>query len=246
MTPESVVCWRWTPHAGYRSTYGPETVNTLRGMVARNFARPHRFICVTDDAEGIDPRVEVVPAWNDFADLLSPHGAKNPACYRRLRMFHPEIENVFGRRFVSLDLDMVLTGDVTGLWDRPEDIVLYGDTNPQPGSHYNGSMVLMTAGSRPFIWSEFDPIDSPRLATRAKCWGSDQGWLSYRLGPNEGKFKRADGVYSFRNDLNSGASPLPTDAKVVVMHGAFDPWNARCQRLAWVQSHYHAGDRVAA
>jgi hypothetical protein len=246
MMPETVLCWRWAPQPGYRSSFGPETVNTLRAMVARHYHRPHRFVCVTDDTAGIDPRVEVMADAADFAGLASPHGRKNPSCYRRLRMFQPDIARQFGARFVSLDLDLVLTGDMTPVWDRPEPIVLFGDTNPQPGSHYNGSMILMTAGCRPFVWTEFDPLRSPDQALQGRCWGSDQGWLSYRLGAGEAKFTRADGVYSYRNDLKPTGSRLPAGAKAVVFHGADDPWGETAQRLPWVREHYTTRAEVAA
>jgi hypothetical protein len=51
----SVVTWRWKPRRGYRSSFGPETVNVLRSMVRRWYPKPHRFICVTDDPAGIEP-----------------------------------------------------------------------------------------------------------------------------------------------------------------------------------------------
>jgi hypothetical protein len=232
---DTVVTWRWTPPEGYRSTFPPETVNVLRRMVQRHYPKPHRFVCVTDDAAGIDPEVEIVRAWNDFADVPSPTGAvRNPSCYRRLRMFHPEIGRVFGDRFVSLDLDMVITGDLQPVWDRSEDIVLYGDTNPR--TFYNGSMILMSAGVRPEVWIDFDPVHSPQRSKLAGHHGSDQGWISHRLGAGEAKWSHKDGVYSYRNDLAPhGASRLPADARVVIFHGAVDPWAPQGQRLSWVQ-----------
>lgn len=239
----SVICWRWTPRPGYRSTFGPDTVNTLAAMVRRHYPHPHRFICVTDDSHGIDSRVEVMPAWNDYATVPSPHGIKHPSCYRRLRMFHPDAAQWFGERFVSLDLDVVITADLTPLWHRPEDIVLWGDTNKRPGSHYNGSMILLRAGSRPKAWTEFDPLVSPRQSEQAKCWGSDQGWLSYCLGPGEAKWSQRDGVYSFRNDLKQERA-LPANTRMVVFHGATDPWAPPAQQLAWVRTHYRR-DEVA-
>ncbi len=233
----TVVCWRWQPRPGYRSTYAPETVLTLRDMVRRHYPERHRFLCVTDDPNGLDG-VDVVPDFGDFANLPSPHGGKNPSCYRRLRMFHPEIGKVFGERFVSIDLDVVITGDLRPIWNRSEDIVLYGDaTNPQPGSHYNGSMVLMTAGSRSKVWTEFDPETSPTKALAARAFGSDQGWVSYRLGPREAKWTAADGVYSFRKHLQQ-AAVLPSNARVVVMQGSVDPWTRRAESYAWVREHY--------
>jgi hypothetical protein len=233
----TVVCWRWKPADGYRSTFGPETVNVLRRMVARHYPSPHRFVCVTDDPDGIDKDVEVLPLWNDFADLPSPHGGKNPSCYRRLRMFHPEIGQVFGERFVSMDLDTVITGDLRPLWDRPEDFVAWGDTNPQPGSHYNGSMILMRSGSRSKVWTQFDPVTSPKMALRARCFGSDQGWISYCLGAGEARWGKSDGVYSYRNDLQR-AKALPENCRVVFFHGRHDPWTDFGQGIDWVKAHY--------
>lgn len=232
----SVVCWRWTPRTGYRSAFGPETVNALRRMVARHYPHPHRFICVTDSPAGIDRDVEVLPDFGDFAGLTSPHGAKNPSCYRRLRMFHPDAAQWFGERFVWLDLDTVITGDVTSLWQRPEAIVLWGDTNPT--TFYNGSMGLMTAGARPQVWTDFDPVVSPMRAKAAGQFGSDQGWISHCLGRGEAMWTTADGVYSFRVHMKQRAATLPANARIVMFHGSTDPWSPAAQTLAWVHDHY--------
>ncbi len=246
MLLESCVCYRWKPIPGYRSTFGPETVNVLRAMVRRHYPRKVRFICATDDPAGIESDIEIVPLWNDFADIPSPHGAKNPSCYRRLRQFSPDIAAVFGQRFVSLDLDCVITGDLSPLWDRDEDIVLWGDTNPQPGSHYNGSSVLMTAGCRRKVWDTFDPKTSPQKAKAAGCWGSDQGWLSYCLGKGEAKWGKKDGVYSFRNDIATNAYTLPANTRIIMFHGRHDPWTEPASRIDWVRRHYRAESTIPA
>lgn len=246
MTPLTVVCWKWPPQAGYRSTFGPETVNTLRAMVRRHYPHPHRFVCVTRETAGIDADIEILPPWDDFAHLPSPHGQKNPSCYRRLRLFHPDAQQWFGARFVSLDLDVVITGDLTPLWHRPEPVVFWGDTNRQPGSHYNGSMILMDAGCRPQVWTDFSPEASPLIAKEARCFGSDQGWISYRLGPGEAKWSKRDGVYSYRNEV-SQLKCLPSNARIVVFHGAHDPWASHVQAtVPWVREHYTLGQQVPA
>lgn len=236
MFPETVVTFKWKPPTGYRSTYGPEQVNTLARMVRRHYSAPHRFVCVTDDAEGIDPSIDVLPLWDDHAKIPNPHGSKNPSCYRRLRLFAPEMGAVLGRRYVSLDLDTVILRDVTPLWDRPEDFVAWGDTNRT--THYNGSMLLLTAGARPRVWTEFDPVTSPIKAKAAGFFGSDQGWISCVLGIGEAIWTRTDGVYSFRNHLNRPAPP-PENARMVMFHGATDPWMPRAQsNHPWIAEHY--------
>lgn len=239
LEPLTVVCWRWRPAPGYRSTYGPETVNVLRRMVARHYPNPHRFVCITDDPAGIDPEVEVLPLWSDFDGLASPHGPKNPSCYRRLRIYARDIGAVLGPRLVSMDLDCVITDDLRPVWDRPEDIILWGGTHPTTA--YNGSMVLLRAGARPQVWERFDPRRSPELARRAGCYGSDQGWVSYCLGPHEPRWTKVEGVFSFRNDIHRRRSwpGLPAGVRIVFFHGRFDPWDPAVQREnPWIVEHY--------
>ncbi len=235
-----VVCWKWKPAAGYRSTFGPETVNTLKRMVARHYAGAHELVCITDDAEGIDADVRVIPLWEDFAKVPSPHGPGNPSCYRRLKAFSKEAAQLIGERFVSIDLDCVIVGDLAPVWDRVEDFVIWGDTSPR--TPYNGSMFLLRAGTRAKVWEGFDPLRSPAIAKAKGYWGSDQAWIGAALGPDEPRWGRADGVYSFRNDLQNQyapARPLPDDARVVFFHGKHDPWDHDVQaKYAWVSEHY--------
>ena len=233
-----VVTWWWKPRPGYRSTYSAETVNALFRMVRRGYP-DIRPICVTDQPDGLDPSITVIPDWQDFASVPSPHGGNNPSCYRRLRMFHPDIARHFGEDFVSVDQDMVFTGDLRSVWDRPEDIVLCRNWNPQPGNHYNGSMIRLKAGSRAQVWNDFDPTSSPMQAKSATCYGSDQGWISYCLGSKEARWTKDDGVYSFRNDIAQNCKHLPENAKVVTFHGAHDPWSPYVQaQCPWVRDHY--------
>ncbi len=235
MRPESVVTWLWPPKPGYRSQFDAAKVNVLFRMVRRNYAHPIRTICVTDIPNGLDSSVEVVPAWNDFADIPSPHGAHNPSCYRRLRAFHPEIGSVFGKRFVSIDLDTVIVGDVAPLWERPEDFIAWNETDPR--SFYNGSMVMMTAGARPQVWQKFDPKTSPQATKAAGRFGSDQGFISFVLGRGEATWGANDGVYSFRLHVEKQGNVLPDNARIVMFHGG-NPWSKHAQRVDWVRKHY--------
>ena len=228
----SFVCWRW--HVpGYRSTFGPEAVNTLARMVRRHYPARHRFLCVTNDRAGINGEIEIVPDRADFADVGSPHGGANPSCYRRLRMFHPDAARTFGERIVSLDLDAVIVGDLRPLVDRPENFVAWRD--PLSPRQYNGSLIILRAGSRPKVWTDFDPAASPRRALAAGFKGSDQAWISCAL-PDEATVGREDGVLSYRKDVRGKA--LPADARIVFAHGAQDPWGDEMQRLEWVREHY--------
>jgi hypothetical protein len=245
-----IVCWKWrTP--GYRSTFDAAAVNTLRCMVERNLSLPHSFTCVTDDGAGIDPRVRVVPLWNDYANVLNPSNPANPSCYRRLKMFSPDAHKIFvGERVVSMDLDAVITGDLTPLFDRPEDFVIWGGQSVEPRrarslpySWYNGSLMMLRIGARPRVWTEFDPNNSPRRAHQANCRGSDQGWIAFILGKNEKIWGQSDGVFSYRNHvIAEHYGKLPRGARFVAFHGRHDPWHATIQaKHAWVREFYKCG-----
>lgn len=239
--PLAIVCWKWQPKPGYRSQFGARQVNVLRDMVARNLALPHRFICVTDDTAGIAPGIEIVKLWDDHATLPSPHGPLNPSCYRRLRAFSAEAGKWFGPRFASIDLDTVIVGDITPLLDRPEDFVIWGDTNPS--TPYNGGFWLLRTGTRTKVWDNFDPTRSPAHATALGYFGSDQAWIGAALGPNEQRYGAADGVYSYRVHIQPALGLLPRNARIVFFHGKHDPWHANVQRNhPWVRHHYRESD----
>jgi hypothetical protein len=234
--PLSFVLWKWTPAPNYRSQFNAHHVNVAASMITRNYAKPHRIICVTDDAEGIDRSIGIVPLWPDHAHLQSPHGPLNPSCYRRLKMYSKEARDWFGPRFVSLDLDCVITGDLVPLFDRPDDIRLWGDT--ALNTFYNGGLVLMDAGCRSQVWETFDPLTSPARSKASGQFGSDQGWIGFCLGPNEKKFTTADGVYSFRNHIRPLRMALPSNARIIFYHGKCDPWSPEAQRIPWVREHW--------
>jgi hypothetical protein len=212
-------------------------VNTLAAMVARHYPYPHRFYCVTDDPHGIDPSITTIPLWDDFSTLRNPSNPNGPSCYRRLRIFSPEARQIFGERLVTLDLDTIIVGDVTPLWSRPEDIVLWGDTNRT--THYNGSMILLRTGTRTKVWTDFDPRTSPARTKAQRQFGSDQGWISYCLGRREAMWTLNDGVYSWRGHLLPRGGALPDNARIVMFHGKQKPWSDEARnKHGWIREHY--------
>lgn len=217
-------------------------------MVARHYRKPHRFSVITDDPSGIDSSIRIIPLWKDYSNLPSAYGSRNPSCYRRLKLFSKEAAEIIGPRFVSLDLDMVITDDLAPLWDRPEDFVIWKSPTPPPRYLYNGSMLMMTAGCRTSVWEKFDPVRSIQETRAKRMFGSDQAWISLRLGPGEATWDASDGVYSYRLHIDgsfeggkyvySKDKSLPPNARVVVFHGGNDPWDAHCQQIDWVRRHY--------
>jgi hypothetical protein len=238
-----VVTFKWKASEGYHTQFTAEHVNTLYRMVLRHYRYPFRFSAITDDASGILPQIGIIPLWFDYAELSSPYGERHPSCYRRLKLFSREARDFIGERIVCLDLDTVVTGDLAPLWHRPEDVVFFKGQwgavgKPNSRQHYNGSMFLLKAGSRPQVWEKFHPRLSPRTTRNAGLGGSDQAWYAHILGANEAVWGKKDGVYSFRNDIATNNNRLPSDARIVLFHGRRDPWDEECRTINWVQRHY--------
>ncbi len=243
-----VVTWKWSK-PGYRSTFKSNTANISYNMFERHLHVPHRFTCITDDPTGLDPRIRVIdirslPSYQ-WMSVPNPSSPVNPSCYVRLFIFSEEAKRVIGDgMIVSVDLDMVLTDDVTPIFDRNVEFAIWGGQAAQPKSPvpynwFNGSLMMVKAGARTQVWERFDPRLSPSQAHAAGCRGSDQGWIAHCLGRKEVQWGTADGVYSYRNHVIPGGGKLPRGARVVAFHGAHDPWHQTVQaKHPWVREHY--------
>lgn len=239
-----VITWKWKPFRPYRTTFLSSHVNSLKNAVREKLSMPHRFSCITDDPVGLDPDIRVIPIWDTYAEVPNPSNPHNPSCYRRLRMYSEDARALIGERILSLDIDMLPTGELDPLVDRSEEFVMWGGQamdgrDGAPYCWYNGSMQLLTAGSRRQVWEQFDPLISPGLAHAARSRGSDQGWIGYILGPHEAKWSTTDGVYSFKNHVLRGGGRLPQNARIVAFHGKHNPWDPDVQAAhGWIRRHW--------
>src|SRR5690554_6067247 len=188
------VCFKWRPvRTGFQlpsvCQYTAKHVNVLRSMLERHVHIPHRLVCVTDDPAGIDPRVEIVPLWDKCRAL--------GGCYNRLWVFSHEARDLFGDRFVCIDLDVVLVRDCTTLFTRSEDFVINAYNPIREGEndqHYNGGLFMMNAGARASVWEQFDPQTTPAIVQAdPRVIGTDQAWIRLHLGRGEARWTNADG-----------------------------------------------------
>lgn len=145
--------------------------------------------------------------------------------------------DIIGPRFTSIDLDTVIVDDVTPLFTRKEDFLIYHLQHRR--TPYNGTLWTMNAGAREQVFTKFDPRTSPAIAKKAGFNGSDQAWISYILGPNEAGWSAKDGVIAYRSDIRQARATLPPTARIVSFHGNEDPWSAYArQKAPWLEEHY--------
>lgn len=231
----TVVCWKWEQPGG-RAKYNHTHVNTLYRMIERNYRGKWRLVCFTDKHDGIDDRVITVPLPDFHSTVANPIGFEYPSCYRRLAMFGP-LQPYVMDRFVSVDLDCVIVGDLGPIWDRSEDIVFW--ESPLRPPDYNGSMWMAKKGAHPELFKDFHTTESPLQTHRARKLGSDQGWLSFKLPGKPVWTSQRDGVYAWNPQLKHRGFRLPQNARIVFFPGIDQPWDRSVQEKApWVHEHY--------
>jgi hypothetical protein len=238
------IVWKWVSPT-YRTVFTAEYVNVFRAMLRRCYAAKHRLVCITDDPAGVE--CETFPLWDDHAAVPNASSPLFPSCYRRLKIFDPAVQRALkirpGERIVSMDLDVVLCGDLVPMLDRTEDFIGWRGIGTFVPVVYNGSLFSFRAGRFEWLWTEFDPVKSPQQARDARYFGSDQAYMSFRLNGSAPGWDVPDGVYSYARDFarTGGLSEPPPNARAIFFNGKRKPWEPATQAMAsWIARYWRA------
>jgi hypothetical protein len=234
----SIVCFQW--NIGFRD-YRAEYVNVLARSIRRHLPMPHRFICVTEETDGFDAGVEVLPlpeAARAVADLVTPERRGFPSSYRRLWALSEEAR-ILGDRVMMLDIDCVITGDLSPLFEVDVDFVgwrpnfVWGNGEKRIG----GGTWLLRTGTRAEVWERFsaNPAALIAEARAAGFRGSDQAILSYML-QGCALWPMQSGIYQAQDMKELGLANLPADARIVHFNGKRKPWD--CVDVPWIREHW--------
>ncbi|TNC82365.1 MAG: hypothetical protein C9356_04950 [Oleiphilus sp.] len=218
--PVNVVCLKWG------SLYGPEYVNILYRMVERNLSRPFRFICFTEDPEGLDAGVEHWP----LPEFEEPPWEYARVCsaWRKLALFKPGLAKMQGR-VLFLDLDVVIVGPL-------DDFFAFGGTVAmienwyQPGQQVGQASVMCFDAGGPRALLERYQADPLSVLKR---YPTEQAYISGALGEDCYFFPDAwcrsykkhcmpQGMHKFFGSENH----LPEGARILVFHGRPNPPDA--------------------
>jgi hypothetical protein len=227
-------------------SFKPAHVLNLARLFRKFLPQPHRFICITDTipvdlGEGVE-WLQTPEAAVEVAKLRTPEGPRFPSCYRRLWVFSEAARASLGEQILLIDIDLVPVGNLTPIVDRDEDFVgwrPYRDWGKQ--LRFGGGIYLLKTGTRTKVWDEFakDPHGAIRAARGAGFRGSDQAWLSYKLGDKEPYWGKGAGIYSIR-DLGA-SQELPRDARLVQFNGPKKCWDYGPHDVgAWVYGAWNA------
>lgn len=212
------VCWKWKrPSTGFKLPsnviYSAKHVNNLKNMLSRHYKLPHKLICFTDDASGIE--CETLPIPTKYAEL--------GGCYRRLWMFSPEAKTVLGDKIVSIDLDCVIVNNCTDLFTRNVNFMANTYHPTSPDQYYNGGLMMHKTGTLPQLWNNFSEKQIPsleRFTSAKKAIGTDQAWIRYMLNKYFPRWNNTDGVYEARQIHGEN---VPKNAKIILFAGKIDP-----------------------
>ena len=92
---KNVICIKWG------TKFGPEYVNNLYHMVEKNLSLPHRFVCFTDNSDGLVEGIEVRPLPE-----LNDEGIPD-RMWKKLGLFANPLSDLKGTA-LFLDLDIVI------------------------------------------------------------------------------------------------------------------------------------------
>lgn len=218
--------------------YLPLHVNILKRSVKKNLKTEHKFVCITDNPGGLDDDITVMNLWDDFRELKK--------CYTRIKIFDSEISSLFDNDFLMLDLDTVISGDITEIVNIPESFI-WKTKSTSPGKKdfvYNPSVTRVNDDKFIEVWEKFNsnPQKYIHKVNNTEKWsGSDQGVISYLLHNKIKTIGTEEGVISFRDnpELFNNES-LSSDVRIVGFYGKennpiiFDLQ----EKYIWIKKHW--------
>ena len=223
MPPANVVCIKWG------TAFGPEYVNRLYSGVRRHLARNLRFLCMTERAEGLHPEIEHLPLPDEpFRPAMDAALAKadRKGAMRKVSLFRPGLIPDLAGPVLGFDLDVVITGDLTPIWEMaPGKVAMRHDWTEarkgRPTGH--GSVFRYDPALHGYL---YDDLAANPYAEVEKARGSEQRYTSHKaMDRGDFAYIPGDWVVSFKYDCNpfpmNWLRPprLPTGAKVVCFHG---------------------------
>lgn len=223
----NVITWLWG------QKYGVSDVARLRKACLEYLRCDHRFHLFTDRPSA------------GYPSSVQTHAISDPAlcgqgCLCRLRMFDPDWQQHYKLegKIISLDLDLVLTGEIDYLFAGDSSFkILHGANavNPNP---FNASVMMLRSGQHADVWNDFSVQAVEAVPYYA--FPDDQNWIHHKLPDADGwQVGKESGIYAFQKPgWPVGTMALPEDARIVTFIGHRKP--QQYQYLPWMQKYWTA------
>ena len=214
----------------YGTLYSPEYVNRLHAGLVRNSSLPVRLVCMTDNAQGLNPRVEVLPLPEEtFAGRMERAMAIAPKQGRlkKISLFRPGLIQDHAGPLLIFDLDVVIVGPIIDLWTHaPGKVCMRREWrgSSRAPSLGHGSVERIDPERHDYLYRQM--ADDPEAAVAFGC-GSEQTYTSKSADRAGDLAYYPDAwIASFKHDcrppkpFNLFVTPRrPVDARVICFHG---------------------------
>lgn len=206
--------------------YSADYVNRLYNMIKRNLNLPFKFICLTEDSNGLNPEIEALPFTRPDLEF----------CWTKLNIFETNLYGLSGTCFF-LDLDIVITGNLDSLFNYQPEKDFIGVLDWVRKDQINSSVMRFEIGKFNFILDNFDKMIEKKQLIKTREWdvylksndkivywegdnryGGDQEWISKQLNQKELKdyFYNDEWILSYKEH---GRGKVPANCKILVFHG---------------------------
>ncbi len=211
----NIVCMKWG------KKFSPLYVNTLAAMVRRHLDKPYRFVCFTENAEGLDPEIEIRPLPNMMLDSRLPERG-----WRKLTMLGEKLADLEGQA-LFLDLDVLILDRLEPFFEQPGQFLIVHEWGFRDDVIGNSSVFRFEIGQHQDVLDHFlTHGDEVRSQYR-----NEQAYLSHAI-HNKGilGYWPEEWCRSFKRSCMR-PFPLcyfqppkkPDNVKIVVFHGLPNP-----------------------
>ncbi|WP_093056558.1 glycosyltransferase [Variovorax sp. YR634] len=222
-----ILCMKWG------TKYGPEYVNRLYAMVRRNLSGDFKFVCLTDDGNGVRPEVTCLPIPQLNLNLAP---GQRDGGWKKLTTFEKDLYGLQGTA-LFLDLDVVVVGSLDAFFEQPGEFLIIHDY-PRPWRREritgNSSVYRFEIGAHAdilaYLRANLDKVQAQ--------YRNEQAYLSDML-HKQGKlaYWPAEWCPSFKYHgiptwpTNYWEEPfVPEGARIMVFHGECNPPDALAGR----------------
>jgi len=193
----TVLCFKWG------TKYSSQYVNNLFRAFTRKVTMPFQFVCITDDAKGLDSGIRAMPLLDSNC-----HG-----WWQKVTAFKNPLHDITGT-VLLIDLDMVIIDNIDCFFELPGDFIMEKDYIPRNG--LSTCVIRFEANKHCDIYDQFSPNMMKQF------WG-DQVWVTQKR-PNAQTWPDS-WVKSYKweclkvkDQPQSGFNP-PKECKIIKFHG---------------------------
>lgn len=250
----NILCLKWG------SLYSPDYVNRLFRGVKGHTNRKLRFVCVTDNPEGLDAGIDTIP----FPEVPEGWMDSWPNIFVKLMVFRDGFADLEGPT-LFLDIDQIITGNLDCFFDyKPGEFCIIRNWLewrkrifkglPKVG---NSSCFRFEAGKMNYVYEKF--LSEMDIAVQRRFFRTEQAYMTHAVGIENVNWWPSDWVQSFKRScmrpfpLNLWLTPRPPrTAKILCFHGRPNPpdaisgykgkhLNTWVKPCPWVKDFWEAG-----